>query len=85
MSWMQEIPLGYRSRGIGDLIAHCAFQWAEDNNHQVLPTCSFLQRYLKHQFPNEQGVWSCVIHNEQEGLYRIAKSSTSQPAPPNKS
>ncbi|KAG2178743.1 hypothetical protein INT43_001589 [Umbelopsis isabellina] len=80
-----EIPLEYRSRGIGDLIAHYAFQWAENNNYQVLPTCSFLQRHLKHQFPDEQGLWSCVIHNEQEGLNRIAKSSTSQPAPSSQS
>ncbi|CAO3677320.1 unnamed protein product [Umbelopsis vinacea] len=66
-----EIPIEYRSLGIGDLLASCAFQWADNNGLNVLPTCPFLQRHLKQQFPNEQDRWTCVVENEKEALNRM--------------
>ncbi|GAB5588179.1 hypothetical protein Unana1_03079 [Umbelopsis nana] len=72
-----EIPIEYRSLGIGDLLAGCAFQWAENNGLNVLPTCPFLQRHLKQRFPNDQDRWTCVVQNEHEALNRIAHTNSS--------
>ncbi|KAI9259896.1 GCN5-related N-acetyl-transferase-domain-containing protein [Sporodiniella umbellata] len=41
-----EIPTMYRHQGIGDLLLSRAFQWAKSSEKTVIPTCSFVRKYL---------------------------------------
>ncbi|KAI7880390.1 hypothetical protein K492DRAFT_237317 [Lichtheimia hyalospora FSU 10163] len=72
-----EIPENYRHLGLGDLLARYAFEWAEENNKLVIPTCAFIQRYLEHyKYMNN------VVRNEQEAIERLAIMKLRQQPPP---
>jgi predicted GNAT family acetyltransferase len=63
----------YRHLGIGDLLLQRAFEWVEQSNLLVIPSCSFVLRYLKTHYPDRKGGnWNYVVDDEQTGLEKLA-------------
>ncbi|KAI8088757.1 uncharacterized protein BX664DRAFT_331296 [Halteromyces radiatus] len=70
-----EIPFAYRHLGIGDLLVKRAFQWVEQSNMLVIPSCPFVVRYLKTHYPNgTSGDWKFIMTDEQTGLKKKTTS-----------
>ncbi|KAI8344166.1 hypothetical protein BC941DRAFT_407923 [Chlamydoabsidia padenii] len=68
-----EVPLAYRHFGIGDLLLQRAFEWVEQSNLLVIPSCSFVLRYLKTHYPDmKTGTWNYIVNDEQTGLEKLA-------------
>ncbi|KAI8374309.1 uncharacterized protein BYT42DRAFT_575925 [Radiomyces spectabilis] len=62
-----EIPPEFRHQGVGDLLVKQGFQWAEESNLLVIPTCTFVKRHIE---------WSgqrraCIVRDEEEGTLRL--------------
>ena len=43
-----EVPEAGRGRGIADALARAAFDYARNQNLQVIATCPFVRRWLAH-------------------------------------
>jgi predicted GNAT family acetyltransferase len=42
-----EVPISQRGKGIGERIVKFALEYARQNQLQVIPSCRFVQAYLK--------------------------------------
>jgi predicted GNAT family acetyltransferase len=42
-----EVPMAERGKGIGEKIVRFALEYARKNQLQVIPSCRFVQAYLK--------------------------------------
>jgi predicted GNAT family acetyltransferase len=42
-----EVPINQRRKGIGDKLVQFALEFARQNQLEVVPTCRFVQAYLK--------------------------------------
>ncbi|KAI9312802.1 GCN5-related N-acetyl-transferase-domain-containing protein, partial [Dichotomocladium elegans] len=56
-----EIPVHYRQMGLGDILVNHAFQWAEQMGLLVIPSCTFVKRYLQHHDEHRD----LLVRNEQ--------------------
>ncbi|CAO3600441.1 unnamed protein product [Absidia cylindrospora] len=68
-----EVPLAYRHLGLGDLLVRRAFEWVEQSNLLVIPSCPFVLRYLRTHYPDMNGgQWKYIVDDEMEGLEKLA-------------
>jgi predicted GNAT family acetyltransferase len=42
-----EVPMSERGKGVGEKIVKFALEYARQNQLQVIPSCKFVQAYLK--------------------------------------
>ncbi|KAI8069645.1 hypothetical protein BC940DRAFT_22797 [Gongronella butleri] len=57
-----EIPVAYRNMGIGDTIVRRAFDWVQQLNLLVIPTCPFVRKYLNtHYSDASSGLWKFIV------------------------
>ncbi|KAI9305226.1 GCN5-related N-acetyl-transferase-domain-containing protein [Cunninghamella echinulata] len=71
-----EVPAAYRHLGIGDLLVQKAFEWAEQSNLLVIPTCIFVKRYLNTHYPDgNDGYWKMIVNSEQLGYEKLVEKN----------
>lgn len=68
------MPAGYRNIGLDDLLVKRALEWVKQNRLLIIPTCRFVQRYLRRYQENE----SCIVKCEQEAIERLASARQQQ-------
>ncbi|ORX60705.1 hypothetical protein DM01DRAFT_1332831 [Hesseltinella vesiculosa] len=65
-----EIPMTYRNMGIGDIILKRAFEWVQQLNLLIIPTCPFVKKYLQTHSPkttSDSGLWKFVMESDHCG------------------
>ena len=43
------VPVEHRGHGIGEKLVETALAYAKENNYRVIPSCSFVARYVHRQ------------------------------------